>query len=199
MKSNQLILTVCFFFALLIGAQAQKLQVSPKVGVNASGLSYELQNINTETEARVGFNAGVDFRIGEGFLQLHPGAHYYSFTADLMRTDNQDINFEEQTTIQQLKLPLNIGLNLTGDGGLLGLYIKGGITPSILLSVTERDNFDISADDINTFILGSNVGVGVDLFSFLTVEANYEIGMTDFFKDAGGRNNVFTLSAGLVF
>jgi hypothetical protein len=42
------------------------------------------------------------------------------------------------------------------------------------------------------------MGVGVD-FLFLTFDANYELGMSDFFKNVEGRNNMLTVSVGLKF
>ena len=109
MKSNLLILTV---LAILLGsfsAQAQRVRISPKIGMNFSGLEKEL--VDFKTDARVGYNVGVDLRIGDGFFQLHPGAHYHNFTADLISRDNIDEempDLKEKTTIQQLKVPLNV-------------------------------------------------------------------------------------------
>jgi hypothetical protein len=200
MKSNLLILTV---LAILLGsfsAQAQRVRFSPKVGMNFSGLEKEL--IDFKTEARVGYNVGFDLRIGDGFFQLHPGAHYHNFTANLISRDNIDEempDLKEKTTIQQLKVPLNIGLNLTGDGGVLGIYAKGGVTPSVLLGVKEKADFALEKSDLNTFIVGTNFGVGVDILNLINVDFNYEIGMTNLFSDQDSKNNVFSVSVGLVF
>ena len=138
MKSNLMIMTV---LAILLGSFSAQAQVrfNPKVGMNFSGLDKEL--IDFKTEARVGYNIGFDLRIGDGFFQLHPGAHYHNYTADLISRDNIDQerpDLTERTTIRQVKVPLNIALDLTGDGGLLGIYAKGGVTPSVLLGVKER-------------------------------------------------------------
>lgn len=200
MKSNLLILTV---LAILLGsfsAQAQRVRFSPKVGMNFSGLEKEL--IDFKTNARVGYNVGVDLRIGDGFFQLHPGAHYHNFTAELISRDNineEMPDLKEKTTIQQLKVPLNIALDLTGDGGVLGIYAKGGVTPSVLLGVKEKTDFALEKSDLNTFIVGTNFGAGVDILNLINVDFNYEIGMTNLFSDQDSKNNVFTVSVGLVF
>jgi hypothetical protein len=112
--------------------------------------------------------------------------------------ENTEVNFREETTIQSLKVPVNIGLRLTGDNGLLGLYAKGGIAPTYVLGVKETDNFDFKVDDLNRFTWGANVGVGVDIL-FLTADLTYEKGLTDFFDGVEGKNNVLTLSVGLKF
>jgi len=200
MKSNLLILIV---LALVIGsfsAQAQTIRFSPKVGMNFSGLEKELMDFNTD--ARVGYNVGFDLRIGDGFFQLHPGAHYHNFTADLISRDDIDEerpDLKEKTTIQQVKVPLNIGLGLTGKGGVIDIYAKGGITPSVLIGVKERADFQLERNDLNTFVVGTNFGAGVDILNLINVDFNYEIGMTNLFSDQDSKNNVFTVSVGLVF
>lgn len=184
---------------LLISFQASaQVKLNPKFGVNASALDTKIQDIRAE--ARVGWNAGLDLRIGEGFLFFQPGAHYYAFTADLVKDVdiNDGLDISEQTSIRSVKLPINIGMNLTGDGGLLGLQAIGGISPTFVTSVNEKSSIDFTKDDLTSLTWGANVGLGLDVL-FMTVNANYEIGLTDFFADATGRNNVFTLSLGVKF
>ncbi|MCI5080429.1 MAG: PorT family protein, partial [Saprospiraceae bacterium] len=125
---------------------------------------------------------------------------YYNFSADLEKDVNQDteLNLSEKTTIQQVKLPVNVGFNLTGEGGLLKLHALGGITPTFVTGVNERPDFALSKDDLNPFTLGANVGLGLDVW-FLTANVGYEIGLNDFFKDSEGKNNVLTLNVGIKF
>ena len=188
-------LLLCALFTLPALAQ---IRVNPKVGVNFSGLDAKLQDITAE--ARVGWNAGLDFRIGQGFLFLNPGVHYYNYTARLVKDieSPDDVKLSDETTIQNIKLPVNLGIRLTGDNGLLGLHVQGGIVPAMVVGVTEKQDFFFDKNDLNTFTLGANMGVGVDIL-FFTLDANYEIGLNDFFKDAADRNNMLTVSAGIKF
>lgn len=198
-QSIRIYLSFVFVFVLFATAMMAQVAISPKVGVNISALDTKLQDIRAE--ARVGWNAGVDIRLGgDRMIFLQPGLHYYSFSADLMKDIDQDtdLNLSEQTTIQQVKIPINVGWNLTGDGGLLGVHVLGGITPTFVSGIKDRPNFDLSKDDLNAFTLGANVGVGVDIL-FLTAHVGYEIGLNDFFKEAEGKNNILTLSVGLKF
>jgi hypothetical protein len=185
-------------FALLALPGFAQMKVNPKVGLNFSGLDVKLQDITAE--ARVGWNAGLDFRMGDGIIYFAPGAHYYSYTARLIQEvqSPDDVKLRDETTIQNLKVPINLGLRLTGDNGLLGVHLRGGVMPSMLLGVTERADFAFDRDRLNTFTWGANMGVGVD-FLFLTLDANYELGMSDFFKNVEGRNNMLTVSVGLKF
>jgi hypothetical protein len=198
MKTNLRLLTVLCAFTFVTAALTAQTRVTPRVGVNVSGLEASLQDF--DADVRAGWNAGFDLRVGDGIFFLNPGLHYYSFTARLLDQVDQDtrVDFSEETTIQSLRAPLNIGLRLTGDNGLLGIYAKGGVTPAYVLGVKEANNFDFSTDALNRFTWGANVGVGVDLL-FLTAELNYEKGLTDFFDGIEGRNNLLTLSVGLKF
>ncbi len=175
-----------------------QVKVNPKVGVNFSALDVKLQDITAD--ARVGWNAGLDLRMGDGIFYFAPGAHYYSYTARLVKEVQapDDLKLREETTIQNLKVPINLGIRITGDNGLLGIHLRGGVVPSMVLGVTERTDFAFDRDRLNTFTWGANMGVGVDLL-FLTLDASYEIGMSDFFKNAEGRNNMLTISAGIKF
>lgn len=175
-----------------------QIKVNPKVGVNISALDTKIQDISAE--ARAGWNAGVDLRMGQGFVFLYPGIHYYSFTARLIQDINEpgDVKPSEETMIQSIRVPVNIGLNLTGKGGLLGLHAQGGITPAYVIGVKERPNYNFDIDQLNRFTWGANIGAGVDIL-FFTVDANYEIGLSEFFKGSTGKNNMLSLSVGMKF
>ncbi|HMQ46674.1 MAG TPA: porin family protein [Saprospiraceae bacterium] len=198
MKQSAKFFSLVIALALFTVPAMAQVKVLPKVGLNFSGVDAKLQDLRAE--ARVGWNAGLDFRIGDGVLFLNPGLHYYSYTARLIQdvSDNNPVKFQEETTIQNMKLPVNLGIHITGDDGLLGLHIKGGIVPTYVIGVDEKAGFSFDKNDLNTFTLGANVGAGVDIL-FLTVDANYEIGLNNFFADAEGKNNMFTLSVGLKF
>ena len=196
MKQSLQILTALAFVCVSFVAQAQ-VKVIPKVGVNASAVDASLEDI--QAEGRVGWNAGLDFRIGDGTLFLQPGAHFYNFSTNLVKYENvDDFFFEDQASVQSVKLPMNVGLNLLPKNGLLRIHVLGGVTPTFLTGVREAENITFGTDDLHDLTWGANVGVGVDVL-FLTVSANYEMGLTDFFQDVEGGNNMFTLSAGLKF
>jgi hypothetical protein len=184
---------------------AAQVKFTPRVGVNASALDANLTAINAEAEARAGWNAGIDLRLGDGVIFLNPGLHYYSYTTRLLQGLDQpnNIDLSSENTVQSLRAPVNLGLRLTGDNGLLGLYLKGGVTPAYVLGITQKEGNILPAlsyklDELNRFTWGGNAGVGID-FLFLTAELNYEIGLTDFFKNVEGRNNILTFSVGLKF
>lgn len=197
MKTSFLLILLAAAVTLSTQVQAQ-VRINPKAGVNISALDTKIQDMTAE--ARAGWNVGVDVRAGRGLVFFNPGVHYYSFTARLIPDIDETDEFKpnEETMIQSVRLPVNLGINITGQGGLLGLHVKGGVTPAYVIGVKERPNYNFDVETLNRFTMGANVGLGVDLL-FLTVDANYEIGLNNFFKEAAGKNNMLTLNLGIKF
>ncbi len=189
---KQSIKFLCMTAALFVATQmSAQVAINPKVGVNVSGIEAELGDLRTDV--RAGWNAGLDFRVGKG-LYFSPGIHFYSNKAGLTNEieNRDDFRFEGETQIQSIKVPMNIGLKI------LGLRAYGGVSPTYVLGVNEAPDFAFDVDNLNRLTWGGNLGVGLDLL-FLTIDATYEIGLTDYFKDAEGANNVLSLSVGLKF
>lgn len=197
MKTSFLLIMLAAAVTFVAPLQTQ-VKINPKVGVNISALDAKIQDITAE--ARAGWNVGVDVRAGRGLVFFNPGVHYYSFTARLIPDidDTEQFKPSEETMIQSVRVPVNLGINVTGQGGLLGIHVKGGVTPSYVIGVKERPNYNFDVETLNRFTMGANVGVGVDIL-FFTVDANYEIGLNEFFKDAAGKNNMLSLSVGVKF
>lgn len=184
-------------FCFPIISQGQ-IKINPKLGVNASNLETDIRDLTAE--ARVGWNLGLDLRMGGGMIFFNPGIHYYSFAADLTPNITSQTNFDvrNQTTIQNIKVPVNIGINLTGSGGLLNIWVKGGGSANFFGGVKQVDGASLVSDDFSKVNFGLNLGVGVDVL-FVTVDATYELGQTNFFSEGESRNNMLTVSAGIKF
>lgn len=191
--------------SLLIGmlllttiAYAQ-VKVNPKAGLNFSALTADGEIIESDG-LRVGYNAGLDFRIGENenWFYFQPGLHYYSVGAKLVLNDNDNAaEVRDIVAVNSIKLPLNGGLYLTGTDGALRVRLNAGMVPTILMGVEDNALF-LGKEDFKTFGLGFNAGLGMDL-TILTLDFNYEAGITEVFEAGAGRNNIFSISAGLVF
>jgi len=194
---KKLIIATLFACMAGFGLQAQ-VDFNPKIGVNASGLDAKIKDFRSE--ARAGWNAGFDLRVGNEMIFFQPGVHIYNINAELSQNpDLDDVSFlKDETTIQLVKFPIDLGIRLTGGNGLINIYAVGGITPTLLAGVKESSNIQLREDDINDFNLGANFGAGVDIF-FLTFDVRYEIGLKDFYVDAPGRNNIISASVGLRF
>jgi len=191
---------------MIVTSLSAQTKFIPKFGLHAASIEAEEETNGSfdKAQARLGWNIGADLRFGSGKLIFQPGLHFHSLSTDVenietVGTEGATDYFKGKSTINQLKAPLMLGYNLTGSDGLLDFYVKGGITPTYVLSVKEGDaNATLTKDDLTPFKLGANIGAAVDIW-FLTIDANYEIGMNDFFKDIDGQNNTFTLGIGIIF
>lgn len=194
LKFVALALVLCFSTYHL----SAQVKVVPKVGLNLSALDANVQDFTAE--ARTGWHAGLDFRMGQQKLFFVPGVQFQSSTARLMRNIDEDIrvDFSEETTIQSVRAPLNVGYRLLEVGKVLNVHVKAGVVPTYVLGVKETENFNFSVDQLNRFTWGTNLGVGID-FLFLTADLSYEKGMTEFFSEGEGKNNILSLSVGLKF
>lgn len=194
-RTKILILLITGIFCLPYFSQGQ-IKINPKIGINASNLETDIRDLTAE--ARVGWNLGLDLRMGGGMVFFNPGIHYYSFAADLTPNITSQTNFDvrNQTTIQNIKVPVNIGINLTGTGGLMNIWIKGGGSANFFGGVKQVDGSSLVTDDFSKVNFGLNLGVGVDVLLF-TIDATYELGQTNFFAEGDSRNNMLTVSAGI--
>ncbi len=172
-----------------------KVKVNPKFGFNTS-LFNTNEISDFEAHGRVGWNAGVDVRIGK-FFYLAPGLHYYKTTMRFVnRSEVEDFQFdlEGEPTIQSLKMPILVG----GKIPLIGLRVQGGITPSYVLSTRLPNGTDLGTGLLNRFTTATTFGVGWDL-TFITFDLTYMHSMQSFFKDWDAKNNTITLTAGVKF
>jgi hypothetical protein len=197
MKTSRILFALSLTI-LAFTAQAQ-IKVIPKVGVNFSGVGANLNDFRAE--ARVGWNAGLDFRIGSrGPVFLYPGIQFNNYTARLITNISKDpsLRFQDETTIQAIKAPLDLGIRLNRKNALLNLVLRGGVTPTMIVGVQEKNGIAFNKSSLNQFTWGANAGLSLDVL-FLTVDLNYELGLNNYFATAQGRNNVFSVSAGIRF
>ena len=176
-----------------------QLVLNPKAGMNISGIEATLEDF--EAEGRVGFNIGLDIRVpGEESFYFNPGLHYYSYTARVIKDPGGgQEKLKDESRVHALKIPARLGVRLTGEGGLIGLHARGGVVGTLVTGVKEAEGFEFSKDALNPFTLGADLGVCIEIITLLTVDLNFELGLTDYFEDVEGANNVFTISGGLKF
>jgi hypothetical protein len=186
-----------FAFALQTNAQSDThIKIIPKAGFNVSRFDANWDDFNEfEDRAKVGWQAGIDARFGR-FLYFSPGVHYQSFTMRNVSRDELEggFNIGDETTIQSLKMPLNAGFKIP----LIGVRAQAGITPSYVLNIKTPNGSNIGTEPLNKVGLATNLGVGMDIL-FLTLDLTWEKARVDFFKNIEGKNNMFTLTAGIKF
>lgn len=178
-------------------AQAQ-VKIVPKFGYQLVGTDATIDDLRAE--ARGGWQAGADFRIGQGFIYVNPGFHFSKTTLDVRDNLNIDnpLNLTDEATVRSIKAPLLIGLRLPKENNLLNLRGRAGITGNYVTSVKDADNFAFDVNRLNRLTWAATAGVGVDLLMF-TADLTFEKGLTDYYQDVEGANNTLTLSVGVKF
>ena len=191
MRKLLLLLTSIILFQ---AAEAQ-VKVNSHIGFNV--IDTEAMVDETRIEGRAGFTAGIFARIGaDNRFFLVPGLQYYALSLAGFQNKPNSVLHLGTAQAKYIKVPLNAALNLTGDGGLLKIFIQGGLTPSFTIN-SDRLFADIQQDIKNrNFVLGANIGVGVDVL-FGTLWVNYEGGFTEVIKAADTTTNIVSVTFGL--
>ncbi|MCF2447667.1 outer membrane beta-barrel protein [Dyadobacter sp. CY345] len=177
-------------------ARNSGLWVIPVVGVHASNFKADIQD--GEADGRIGWNAGLDFRIHTKRFFVQPGVHYFS--SSMRFTSESEVSNAPLLSgprIQSLRVPLLLGLYLTkANKGFFKMNIKGGATGSYLLAVDNNDQNAFNEDNIEEFSYGLNGGIGLE-FGLITLDISHEWGITRLFKDSDMKNNILRATIGL--
>lgn len=177
-------------------ARNSGLWVIPMVGVHASNFKADLQD--GEADGRIGWNAGLDFRIHTKRFFVQPGVHYFS--SSMRFTSESEVSNAPLLSgprLQSLRVPLLLGLYLTkANKGFFKMNIKGGATGSYLLAVDNNDQNAFDEDNIEEFSYGLNAGIGLE-FGLITLDISHEWGVSRLFKDSDMKNNILRATIGL--
>jgi hypothetical protein len=151
-------------------------------GVNFNQLSIDSEMY--KSTLAVGYLLGVSYKRGKFF--------YWEIGA---RLNNPVYNLDDLTippdssslldgvfSVRNIDVPITFGINfLSITSRIVGLRVFVSAIPAFALGVGGND-LGISKDDINTFNLYGQGGVGVDV-AFLFLEAGFNYGFTDLFKN----------------
>ena len=184
-----------------VGIFGQKM-INPKVGINLS--SYDGISDSLDLDFRHGFQIGMDFMIGDAFINFQPGIFYQSCDQGFEKIGANP--FQQDYSIHSLKIPLNLALNLV-KSKIFDLRFYGGPIGTYTFFVDENET-GLALSDFSSLVLGADLGVGFD-FSIITLDIVYELGLSDVFEmgeqkqipyiQPGVKNNVLSLSLGIKF
>ena len=184
----------------LSSAVIAQFQMNPQLGINACKLAGD-DTPGLEYKAKVGWQLGIDFRIGDRFY-LQPGVHLVRTATAVKYTFSDTAVLEDDLIRTSVKAKLLVGYNLIHDE-TFKLRLNAGPTYDVLLSVDNKDE-DIAFDEEN-YNAGSfnmDAGLGLDIW-IVTVETGVSYGLSNSYEDQGELSNdskYFTwyLSAGIV-
>lgn len=157
-------------------------------------------------EGQLGYQGGLSMTIGNHFY-ISPGLWYSTFTSNTFLIEegkeNDDIDFEKETTISTIALPVRLGFRLINPNteNIFNIRIYGGVTGAHVLSVNHKgdDEIKLSEKDFETLFVSGTAGLGVDVLFFF-LDAGYDIGLTGYEKNADkSRHNSMFVNLGVKF
>lgn len=159
-----------------ISATAQNFDLGIKVGANFSNI----QDVS-DLDSRTGLVAGAFATFGFGNMAIQPEVLYSQQGAknDIDKFDLDYVNIPVMLKVYPLGKALNLQV-----GPQFGFLTHNSFRDQI-----KAKSYDFSGA----------AGIGVDLPFGLRVDGRYNFGLTDIFKDAKGKNGVFTISVGYSF
>ena len=149
------------------------------------GANFNLLSMDSELlkpSMATGWLLGASYKRGR-FFYWELGATYNNSVYNLLDTALIPGSLLDGVfSVRSIDVPVKLGINfLTAVDRIVGLRVYVGAVPSFALGVGDN-KLGISMDNINTFNLYGQVGVGVDV-AFIFVEAGYNYGFSDLFKN----------------
>jgi hypothetical protein len=151
-------------------------------GANANNLT--VTDPKFDAQSGVGYHLGVAYKRGS-FFYWQVGARYNAAVHNLVSTSTAADTSKLQ--VNALDVPLTVGVNfLSFVNRLVALRVFVSAVPSFNIGVGDND-VNITKDDINSFIMYGQAGVGVDV-AFLVIEGGYNYGFNDLLKNYPNSN-----------
>lgn len=192
---KQLLIVLVFLLGTGATLPAQVV-LNPKAGAHFTSL--EANSEDFRIEGANGFQAGIDLRIGNKPIFFNPGIHYFSSRNEIS-AEVLGAEITGESRVQQLRLPLAIGLRLNEREDLLAFRAKAGVQPTFRLDAEEVGELPFVEDDVRSFRADALIGVGVDIALLFTFDMQYAVGLQEYLEDGNGTEGYFLLSAGIKF
>lgn len=206
--------TILVLAALLIMSSAAfaggglEFSLGPKVGYQTATLSYKKADIQSGFANH--FAAGIFGRVGIGSFYVQPEVLYFKtssmFDVDFTGTGSDNIfniptgaNVGLTLNSMNLQVPVLVGFTFL-DLDLVSFRAQVGPTANFVIKSTQLWNYSTEGNNENkefdgkelvdpqSISWGMQAGVGVDVLGFLTLDVNYNFGLSKMFKalDASG-------------
>jgi hypothetical protein len=163
----------------------------PYVGVNFNNLNVSSSDF--KSGMGVGYHIGFDYKRGK-FFYWQVGVRFNGAFYDLTSTSDTT----DKVSVKDLDIPVTGGINfLSALNRVVALRIFISAVPAFNLGVGDN-TVGISKDNINSFILYGQAGVGVNV-AFLVIEAGYNYGFQDLLKETGSKPGQVFINLGFRF
>ena len=162
----------------------------PYVGVNFNHL---VVSDDIESSMGIGYHIGFDYKRGK-FFYWQVGVRFNNAVYDLTNV----LDSTDNVSVKDIDIPITGGINfLSAINRLVALRLFVSAVPAFTLGVGDND-FGIEKDDLNSFILYGQAGLGVNV-AFLVLEAGYNYGFQDVFENSESKPGQIFVNLGFRF
>jgi len=162
--------------------KAKPKQFNFYIGGNSNTMSGSTAKYNANSA--LGYQIGVAWKKG-GFTYWQVGLMYnysaWGFNSLATAVDTGKLN------VQALDIPLTFGVNFLSFARIVSLRVYVSAVPAFTLGV-GNNQFGITKDDVNSFILYAQGGLGVDI-AFLMLDIGYNYGTQSLMKNSVNSTN----------
>lgn len=155
----------------------KKAKSSVKIFAGASFNDFSNTD-DLESNVRTGFMLGASYKRGR-FFYYEIGARFNYREFELGSSTSESNTFGTSA----IDVPITGGINLTSYiDKLIGVRIFISAVPSFVLGIENDNTAGFEKDDLNSFVMGGQAGIGIDI-AFFFIEGGYNYGFTDIMKD----------------
>ncbi len=163
-------------------------------GANFNSMGVASSQIESTTG--VGYHLGFAYKRGK-FFYWQVGARFNNAAFNFVKTSNSADT--SKLSVRAFDVPLTAGINfLSFTDRIVALRVFVSAVPSFTVGVGDN-NLNITKDNVNSFILYGQAGLGVDI-AFFMIETGYNYGFQNLLKDYTSSNpGQFFVSLGFRF
>ncbi|MEX0997412.1 MAG: porin family protein [Flavobacteriaceae bacterium] len=176
------VILVVFASLFAVSTYAQGIDFGLKAGMNFANINDAAEGLDTRTGFHAGLFLGLKFN---DKIALQPELLYSQQGAEF---DAGEFNLDYVNIPVILKYYLVKGFNVQ-LGPQFGFVVNDDISVGGIAADFEAEEFDLSGV----------VGAGYDLPLGLRIDARYNFGFNEVFKNSDGKNGVFSLALGYSF
>lgn len=178
---NAKLLFLSFLPLVVVGPARAQVVMNPQLGANFTTLTQTPDGVTTS--ANFGYQAGIDFRLGDR-LYFQPGA-FFGRSVTAITPTGMDTTFIQYDLVRTTaKLKALLGYNIIHDGPFR-LRLNVGPTYEALISVDNKDDrIAFNRKDYNNGSFNMDAGVGIDLW-VVSLEGGLSYGLSNAYKDSG--------------
>lgn len=175
----------------LAGSSYAIVGVGGQVGINFTHYKSNLINDN----AQIGFHIGAAGRFG-GVVYCHPMFNWQRTSTSIGSDDGFGNITYSSVNVHSFQVPVMVGVKAV-DLDVFALRLEAGGYVNFAHNVKSGDP-GFTSSFYNKWNAGTRFALGIDIF-FITIDAFYDLGLTDSWQGVGSKERTIGVEAGVMF